>query len=43
VGAAVAAGGAVYFLALFVLREKEWTTFVSAVKARFGKKFNTKV
>jgi peptidoglycan biosynthesis protein MviN/MurJ (putative lipid II flippase) len=43
VGASVAAGGAVYFLMLTVLREKEWTGFISAVKAGFGKKFNTKI
>jgi putative peptidoglycan lipid II flippase len=35
VGISVGAGGLVYFLALFVLREKEWTEFLSAVKSKF--------
>ncbi|MDR1206130.1 MAG: murein biosynthesis integral membrane protein MurJ [Peptococcaceae bacterium] len=33
VGASVAAGGAVYFLALFVLREEEWTGFIGRLFA----------
>jgi putative peptidoglycan lipid II flippase len=35
VGISVGVGGLVYFLALFVLREKEWTGFLSAVKSKF--------
>jgi putative peptidoglycan lipid II flippase len=37
VGVSVAAGGAAYFLALFVFREEEWTGFIGRQKNRYKK------